>query len=451
MKATLWKTDIDSRLQRTGTFCMEYKNADTPKGVQHIGDVESNLINLHPDIEYQTIGGMGGAFSESSSILWAQSSPETKDEIIKAYFSREYGIGYNFGRLSIGSCDFSVEDYCYVQENDETLDTFDISRDKQHVFPMIKEAMKYADIRLMASPWSPPAYMKDNGSLIGGKLKKAYYGLWAKYVKKYIDACASEGIKIWGVSLQNEPRHHQLWESCQYTPAEESDYLGYLGKELDGSDVKILCYDHCRERVLERAAYIFGHKNAHYCDGIAHHWYSGTHFGELNAFYKSYPEKISVASEGCCAINNNEDPSDLDLQFAERYAEDICGCFANGVNYYCDWNLVLDKNNGPSHHREGRDCSADAPVHVIDDKVVYRLSYYYIGHFSKFIIPGAKVIASSSYDSAIDTVAFKNPDGTIAVVLLNRTDKTKRCVLRMKDEILPFDLGCHSIMTAVIE
>lgn len=451
MKATLWKSNLNTHLKNIGDLSFEYKNTDTPEGQKHVGDVEYALINLHPSVEYQTIGGMGGAFSESSASLWAQSSPATQNEVIKAYFDRENGIGYNFGRLSIGSCDFSIDDYSYVQENDYTLETFDVSHDKECIFPMVKEAMKYSQIKLMASPWSPPKYMKDNASLIGGKLKKDCYSLWAKYVKKYVEACRVEGLNLWGLTLQNEPRHHQMWESCQYTPAEEAEYLGVLGKELEGENVKLFCYDHCRERVFERAEYVFNHPNANYCDGIAHHWYSGTHFGELKALYKAYPNKLSIASEGCCAVGNGQNYKDLELGFAERYAEDICGCFANGVNYYCDWNLVLDENNGPSHNREGRDCTADSPMHIVNDKVEYKLSYYYIGHFSKFIMPEAKVIASSSYDSSIDAVAFKNPDGKMVAVLLNRTDDDKTCILRIGDNIADVDLGAHSIITAVIE
>ena len=208
--------------------------------------------------------------------------------LIEAYFDRAKGIGYNFGRLSIASCDFSTEDYTYVDEGDETLDTFDISHDKKAVFPMVKAAKRYADLLLLASPWSPPVYMKTNDTReYGGHLKKEYYPLWAKYFAKYIAACKAEGIDIWGVTVQNEPRHTQMWESCLYSPEEEIDFLGYLGKALSDTDVKILCYDHCRERVYERAKKIYENENGKYCDGIAEG--SRTIIAEKSPFWSKYP------------------------------------------------------------------------------------------------------------------------------------------------------------------
>lgn len=454
MKAKIWKTDqTGNRLTNVGTFEMEYKNVDTIEAQNHPGDVEANLVNLHTDVEYQTFGGMGGAFTDSAATAWSRLPEDKKTQLIKAYFSREEGIGYTFGRLSIASCDFSKEDYTYVTEGDETLESFSLAHDDECVFPMVKEAEKYTPLTLFASPWSPPAYMKTSANRIGGHLKKEYYPLWAKYFKKYIEACKERGVEIWGVTVQNEPRHHQIWESCLYTIEEEADFLGYLGRELEGSGVKILCYDHCRERVLDRANGIIGSENGKYCDGIANHWYSGDHFGELNAFAQKYPDKLSVASEGCCAVPGQGIQAEWDLEFAERYAHDICGCFNNGLHYYCDWNLTLDEENGPYHNREGRGCSADVPVYCVNNKgeLLYRLSYYYIGHYSKFIQPNAKRIGCSCYTDGIETIAFKNPDNTVACVLLNRTERSVYPIVRNKGYLQKVELLPHSIATVFIE
>ena len=441
------------RLEKVKTDLMKIKNTDVVEAQGHPDDLESNIVNIHSDVKYQTVGGIGGAFTDTSAAVWNTMPNERKEEFLKAYFSAEDGIGYNFGRLSIASCDFSREDYSYVKENDMNLTSFDISHDKEAVFPMVKAAQRYNDIKLFASPWSPPSYMKTGGSRIGGHLKKDCYALWAKYFKKYIDACKANGIDIWAVTMQNEPRHHQVWESCLYTPAEEAEFLGFLGKELTGSNVKIICYDHCRERLFERAKYIYESENGKYCDGIAHHWYSGDHFGEIKAHKDIYPEKINIASEGCCVINGKGIKEELDLPFAEKYAHDIIGCFNNGLNYYCDWNLLLDENNGPWHNRENRPCSADAPVYYIkdEDKIVYRLSYYYIGHISKFIGRGARVIASSSYSSYVETVAFENKDGSIVLVMLNRNERDLPVIIRLGDSIEKINLEKHSIVTAVIK
>ena len=193
-------------------------------------------------------------------------------------------------------------------------------------------------------------------------------------------------------------------------------------------------------------------ENAHYLGGIANHWYSGDHFGELRALREVYPDLISIASEGCCAVTGEGIQPARELSFAEQYAHDICGCFNHGLHYYCDWNILLDEHNGPYHNRTGRGCSADAPMYAVAerDEVVYRLSYYYIGHYSKFVVPGASVVSSSSYDAGVESVAFKNPDGSVVCVLLNRTDAERRPILRLDGHIARLTLAPHSILTAVI-
>lgn len=455
MKATLYRSDGNGKkLEKDGVFEMPYVNTDVNEQYGHPGDIEANLINIHDDVEYQTVLGIGGAFSESAASAWQAMPKREQARLIEAYFDKEKGIGYNFGRLSIASCDFSTEDYTYVQEGDQTLESFDISHDKKAVFPMVKEAEKYTELTLFASPWSPPVYMKTNDTReYGGHLKKEYYPLWAKYFAKYVEACEKENVRIWGVTLQNEPRHTQMWESCLYSVEEEIEFLGYLGKALEGKDVKILCYDHCRERVYERAKAIFESENGKYCDGIAHHWYSGDHFGELEAYYRKYPEKFNVASEGCCAVSGDGIQAERDLEFAEKYAQDILGCFRRGVHGYCDWNLTLDEKNGPYHNRTGRGCSAEAPVYCNKQtgELVFRLSYYYIGHVSKFVEKGAKVVNASAHTEAFDYCAFKNPDGKVVLVVMNKTDKKLPAIVRLDGCVLKTEITSHSIATFVIE
>jgi len=450
----IYRSDtIEKKICMTMECDMPYVDTDVNEIYGHPGDIEGNIINIHDDIEYQSVLGIGGAFSDSAANAWKNMPENMQEKLIEAYFDSEKGIGYNFGRLSIASCDFSTEDYTYVNEGDETLDSFDISHDKRAVFPMVKAAGKYADLVLLASPWSPPVYMKSNDTReYGGHLKKEYYSLWAKYFAKYIAACQAENISIWGVTLQNEPRHTQMWESCLYSVEEEIDFLGYLGRELAGSKTKILCYDHCRERVYERAKKIYESKNGIYCDGIAHHWYSGDHFGELKAFYERYPEKYNIASEGCCAIVGEGIQPERDLEFAERYGHDILGCFRNGLSAYCDWNIALDEKNGPYHNRKGRGCSAEAPVYCNKEtgELVFRSSYYYIGHISKFVKRGAKVINASSYTESLDYCAFKNPDGEVVLIVMNPKDEELPLIVRLDGCVHKTEMPAHSIATFII-
>lgn len=454
MNAKIFVTNENGKkLKLDNELSFEYRNTDAIDIQNHPGDIEGNLINLHPEVEYQTVGGIGGAFTDTSATVWSEMPDDKKQEFIRAYFDRENGIGYNLGRLSIGSCDFSTEDYTYVEEGDMTLDSFDISHDKKAVFPLVKAASEYSKLKLFASPWSPPAYMKTDNNRIGGHLKKEFYPLWAKYFAKYIDACRENGVDISAVTVQNEPRHYQIWESCLYTPEEETEFLGHLGRELNGKGVKILCYDHCRERLFERAKYIFDSENGKYCDGFAHHWYSGDHFGELRAYYTKYPDKINIMSEGCWPVPGSGILEKYELPHAEAYAHDMIGAFANGLTHFCDWNMLLNEENGPYHNREGRGQSADAPIFYDrrSGEMIYRLTYYYIGHISKFVEVGAKVIASSSYNSNLETVAFKNPDGSIVCVLFNRTDNDFKSIVRIGNDICKIPVEAHSIVTAVIK
>ena len=174
MEVMIYRSDsINKKLNRSEKYTMPYVDTDVNESYGHPGDIEANIINIHDDIEYQTVLGIGGAFSDSAANAWKNMPENRQKRLIEAYFDRENGIGYNFGRLSIASCDFSTEDYTYVEDGDITLDSFDISHDKKAVFPMVKAAKEYTDLVLLASPWSPPAYMKTNDTReYGGHLKK---------------------------------------------------------------------------------------------------------------------------------------------------------------------------------------------------------------------------------------------------------------------------------------
>ena len=416
-------------------------------------DSEACMLNVHTDVEYQSVLGVGGAFTETSAVNYMKMSGEQKDKVTDMLFSKEKGVGFSFGRTSINSCDFSVDDYTYVKEGDEDLSTFDISRELKAVIPMIKDAYKKGKMEIFASPWSPPPYMKTNGSNLQGYLKKEYYGLWAKYIKKYIDEMEKQGVSIWGITMQNEPRHAQTWESCNYTPEQENEFLGCIGKELEGTGKKILCFDHGRERVYERAKSTFESEFGHYCDGVANHIYSGDHYGEMKAMYYKYPDKLQVASEGCIGQKNPGYNEETAIRRSETYLHDMIVCFNGGTNIYLVWNLIVDENSGPCHHRENRGLYVDAPVYydTRTGKIDFDLFVYYMGHVSKFVAKGAKVIASSIYSNKIDAVAFKNPDGKIVVVALNLTDAKAPLNVRVDKHLIKTALDPHSVKTFVYE
>ena len=422
----------------------------------HPWDVEAWLINVHPEIEFQKILGFGGAFTDTAAHALLKMPKEKQDEFFDAYFDEEKGIGYNFCRTHIASCDFSTENYSYVEEGDMTLDTFSIERDYKALIPMIKGAKAVnPELLLFASPWSPPAYMKTNNQLIdGGHLKPEFYPLYAKYIRKYIDAYKADGLDIWGMSVQNEPRHNQVWESCVYTPEMENEFLkNHLGPTLEDTDVNIICYDHCRERLYERSANMYNDPKANkYCKGSCYHWYSGDHLDQIDLVNRLWPDKYIISSEGCNADKTPGYIKPEQAKYGENYAHELCGGLKNGINAFTDWNLALDQHNGPAHNREGR-LYCNAPIFCDSDKGINYLTpaYYYIGHFSKYIKRDAVRVGSSCYTTDLETVALKNPDGSTVIVILNRTDSAQPFVLRFGDLSAPkTEIPAHSIITAIV-
>lgn len=406
------------------------------------------LINLFPDIEYQEIKGFGGAFTEAAATTVDKLSKENRDKIIKLYFDDNEGIGYNFGRVHINSCDFSLGNYACVEENDETLETFNINRDKQSMIPMIKDAMQYGDICMFASPWSPPAYMKTTGMMNkGGKLKEEYFDLWAEFYVKFIEKYKEEGIDIKYITVQNEPKAVQKWDSCVYTAEEERDFVkNYLGKKMEKIGVKVMFWDHNKERVVDRAKVVIDSETDKYISGIAFHWYSGDHFEQLEMFNRLYPAKDIVFSEGCYEYSLGAQDT---VKIGEKYAHDMIGNFNNYCNIFCDWNLLLDEKGGPNH--VGNFCDAPIMADTVNDKVYIHDSYYYIGHFSKYVKKGAKRIGSSKWTQELDTVSFKNPDGSIVSVVLNMTDKDVPACFYMNGEAVETTMQPHSIATFIFE
>jgi len=408
---------------------------------------ENNLICIFPKIEYQTIKGFGGAFTEAASTTLDKLRPEKREKVIKMYFDDKEGIGYNVGRVHINSCDFSLGNYACVEENDETLASFNINRDKESIIPMIKDALKYGEIDIFASPWSPPAYMKTNGQMNkGGKLKDEYREIWSEFYVKFIESYKNEGIDIFGVTVQNEPKATQTWDSCVYTAEEESDFVkNYLGKKMKKLGKKVMFWDHNKERMIERAeAMLSDGKNDEYIDAITFHWYSGDHFEQLEMFHKLYPDKDIVFSEGCYEYSKGSEDT---VKIGERYAHDMIGNFNNYCNMFCDWNLILNEKGGPNH--VGNFCDAPIMIDTTTGEIDVHESYYYIGHFSKYVKKGAKRIGSSKWTDDLETVSFKNPDNSIVSVVLNRTESDKPICFSINGKMIEATQEARSISTYI--
>ena len=411
---------------------------------------EMQQVCVHPSISYQQILGMGGALTEAAAYTYARMSAEKQQQLLALFFGD--GNHYNFCRLHIQSCDFALGNYAYVEDAKDTgLDSFSIERDRKYIIPFAKAALeKNSKIQFLASPWSPPAFMKTNGEMNhGGKLKKEYYQMWADMVARYVSAYRDEGITIQQLTVQNEPAAVQTWDSCIFSGVEEAEFAcRYLRPALDRaqhSDVKINVWDHNKEKILERAAESFSVEGARdVIDGIAFHWYTGEHFDALAEVHRQYPDKALIFTEGCVEYSRFE--VENQIQNAEMYTHDIIGDFNAGMNGFIDWNLILDRQGGPNH--VGNYCDAPVMCDVDADTIDVKLSYSYIGHFSRFIRPGARRILVSKYSPDIETTAFQNEDGGKVLVILNRSEKEVEFVVSVEGKRSgKMKIGKHSIMT----
>ncbi len=388
-------------------------------------------IFVNPNKEFQEFLGIGGAITDASAEVFSKLSPIKQKELLNAYFTEE-GINYNIIRTSIHSSDFGLRSHTYIEEGDKELNTFSIEVDKEKRIPMIKraQALINEDLVFYASPWSPPAFMKTNKNMLnGGKLLDEYNQSWANYFVKFIDAYEAEGIPVWGVTIQNEPMAVQRWESCIYTAEEERDFLkNYLGPTLEKAgygDKNIVVWDHNRDLISHRANTIFEDSEAlKYAWGIGFHWYETWTGGDpkyenLKNIRESYPEINLLFTEGC---QEKFDPSQYNRwSNAERYGNSMINDFNSGTVGWTDWNILLNEIGGPNHVQNF--CFAPIHADTKKNKLIYTPTYYYIGHFSKFIKPKAKRISTTASRSNIESTSFQNPDGEIVTVVMNRTEE----------------------------
>lgn len=444
-KAEVYLTakDTDHRLSKRGSI--SFFGFPQP-------DEASAAIMVDPNKTFQVIEGFGGALTDASAETFAKLPGSKQEELLEAYFDPEIGIGYSLCRMSIHTCDFSSRSQAYTEvKNDTLLNHFTIEQDRQYRIPLIKQALAVSDyqVKLFASPWSPPGWMKTNGSMLeGGKLRSEYRKAWARYFIRFIHAYEAEGIPVWGLTVQNEPMARQTWESCIYTAEEERDFVrDYLGPALEAeglSGVKLMIWDHNRGILYQRAKVVLDDSLAsQYVWGTGFHWYVGDHFENVRLVHDAFPDKKLLFTEGCVF---SYDPERIDeWQWGEHYAESMLMDLNNWANGWVDWNILLDEQGGPNH--VGNYCFAPVHADTEEGSLHYMNSYYYFGHFSKFIRPGAKRIIASSNDDNLLTTAFLNTDGKIAVVVLNMTDEEIPFLLWVEGRAARSVSPQHSIIT----
>ena len=378
----------------------------------------------------------------------------------------------------------SLGHYSYDSEKgDHDLENFSIDEDRNDLIPMIKDAMAVSKdgFKIISSPWTAPPWMKDNNAWEGGKLLPECYDTWALYFSKYLEAYKKEGIDIWAVTVENEPLGNDSnWESMLFTPQEMNDFVkNHLGPRLqkDEHHIQILGYDQNRDDELKQwVDVMYGDKEAaSYYGGTAVHWYGSTYdvFAKQLQYAKNAAsDKHLIQTEATVDAEVprwrddtwywSKDAKDWGWDWAPankkylhpkyvpvfRYARDLIGTLNNWVDGWIDWNMVLDRQGGPNLAKNW--CVAPVIVDPDKDEVYFTPLYYTIAHFSRFIRPGAIRIGHTQGDAEVLVTAAKNPDGSIAVVLLNQSQQAKHIHLQLLGKTTEFAINGKAIQTIII-
>ncbi len=460
-KTLQWKPSLQGKIVTTAKANTQYLQAEiSPNFSAMPQPLETEVcVFVDPAHQFQSIIGFGGAITDASAETFAKLSQQKKNEIISAYYDSVNGLGYNVMRTNMGSCDFSSDSYSYVQDNDQSLSTFNIDHDRKYRLPLLQQARKAIgkDFTFFISPWSPPAWMKDNNSLIhGGHLKTEYYNTWSNYFVKYIQSLEKSDLPIWGLTIQNEPMANQIWESCIFTAEQERDFLkkslGPTLKKNGMKDKKIIIWDHNRDLIYQYASTILNDPEAaQYVWGTGIHWYetwtkSQPLFANEKLLKESFPNINLIFTEGCKEKYDFDKINDWLL--GELYGNQILNDLNAGVTAWTDWNILLDTKGGPNH--VGNFCFAPIHADVNTGELYYTKEYWYIAQFSKFIRPGAKRIAASSNRDKLQTTAFLNKDGKMVVIVLNTSDEQLNYSLWIKGKASKATSQPHSIATWVL-
>ena len=417
------------------------------------GVTENKVVNLYPEIEYDTFEGFGGAITEAAGYVYSLMPEKDKKALMEAYFSRAR-MNYQFVRIPIDSCDFSLSQYEAVSDpSDTTFSTFNFDIPKKYILPMLRDAEAAAGrkIPIMLSPWSPPAFMKSNGKREqGGVLLAAYRTMWAEYLCRFIEEYRDRGFLVKRISLQNEPKAVQTWDSCIFTAEEEKVFLrDYMWPALERhglTDIEVFIWDHNKERVYEWMRDIIDDDTDKMIAGAAFHWYSGDHFEALDLCKQMFPNKKLIISESCIELLKY-DGSDA-MGSAMKLSHELMGDLNHGMVAFYDWNLLLDETGGPNY--VGNNCLAPFLYDTQNEKLMPQLISRYFEHFSHFILPGSVRIASTRYCEDVEATAWKRPDGTIALVLLNKSEGNQPIVVRMADLEAGVVLYPRSITSCVV-
>ena len=397
----------------------------------------TSAINTHPTVEvdstqtYQTIDGFGYTLTGGSAYLINRLPAAQKASLLQELFGNaENSISISYLRLSIGASDLSAEVFSYndmpAAQTDINLTNFSLSKDTVDLIPLLKEILLInPGIKIMGSPWSPPVWMKDNGSSVGGSLQPQYYNVYAKYFVKYIQAMKAKGITVDAITPQNEPQHGGNNPSMVMSSLQQLDFIkNHLGPAFSAATIstKIILWDHNCDNPYYPITILNDATAKAFVDGSAFHLYNGD-ISALSAVHAAHPDKNLYFTEQWTGANGSFDG---DLRWHVKNV--IIGSARNWSKVALEWNLASDGGYNP--HTPGG-CTECKGALTLDGTINRNVGYYIIAHASKFVPPGSVRIASMNAGN-IYNVAFKIPDGKKVLIAVNDGNTTASFNIKFK-------------------
>lgn len=392
---------------------------------------------------FQTMDGFGYTLTSGSASLINQLS--NKKQLLKELFGHdENSIGVNYLRVSVGASDLSDHTYSYSESKDLSLKNFSLKEDEKYLIPLLKEIIKInPKIKILASPWSPPTWMKTNNNSMGGSLLPEYYQVYANYLVKYIKEMKKLGIVIDAMTIQNEPLHPGNNPSLLMLPNEQANFIkNNLGPTFlkNGIKTKIIIYDHNADRTDYPISILNDPAARKFIDGSAFHLYGGN-VETISEVHEAHPDKNLYFTEQWIGH-----PSNFGGDMAWHIKNLIIGATRNWCKTVLEWNLAIDPQMNP--HTEGG-CTACLGAITIDkDKIERNAAYYIIGHASKFVPTNSKRIASNTVLN-LQNVAFKTPEGKTVLIVINDSDKSLEFLIGSKGKQAKETIEAGSVVTYV--
>lgn len=415
------------------------------------------LLTVDTTILFQEVDGYGAALTGSSAYLLNKvMTTAQRQTILNQLFNPIEGIGISFLRLTMGASDFSLSDFTYndlpANATDFSLENFSLSRDLEDVVPVLKEILTInPNIKLMGSPWSPPAWMKTNQSLKGGKLRTDCYSVYADYFVRYIQAMEAHGIKITHVTPQNEPLYFTAAYPCMEMQADEqANFIkDHLGPKFAAANIqtKIINYDHNWDNTAYSISILNDPQANQYTAGSGFHAYAGS-VSAMTAVHQAHPDKELHFTEisGGAWATNFEDNLIWNMQNI------FIGTAKNWSRSALLWNLALNQNYGPTNNGCAN-CRGVITINQSSGEPTFNEEYYSIAHFTKVIQPGAHRIGHIYAQSLtnIEAVAIMNPDGSKALILTNYDDQYKTFSVKQGKKVFTYSVPSRSVVSFIWE